>query len=101
MISNQILQSTIEGLRSITRIDLCVLDAEGKEVALKVYEVAKEPCAHGKECGTLVTDGKSYVKVAVEGGYVSLVEVQLAGKKRMPVADLLRGFSISAMSVKL
>ena len=78
-----------------------LVDAEGKEVALKVYEVAKEPCAHGKECGTLVTDGKSYVKVAVEGGYVSLVEVQLAGKKRMPVADLLRGFSISAMSVKL
>lgn len=78
-----------------------LVDAEGKEVALKVYEVAKESCAHGKERGALVTDGKSYVKVAVEGGYVSLVEVQLAGKKRMPVADLLRGFSISAMSVKL
>ena len=78
-----------------------LVDAEGKEAALKVYEVAKEPCAHDKKCGTLVTDGKSYVKVAVEGGYVSLVEVQLAGKKRMPVADLLRGFSISAMSVKL
>ena len=78
-----------------------LVDAEGKEVALKVYEVAKEPCAHGKECGTLVTDGKSYVKVAVEGGYVSLVEVQLAGKKRMPVADLLRGFSIEGMNIRM
>ena len=78
-----------------------LVDAEGKEVALKVYEVAKEPCAHGRECGALVTDGKSYLKVAVEGGYVSLVEVQLAGKKRMPVADLLRGFSIEGMSIRM
>ena len=33
MISNQILQSTIEGLKSITRVDLCVMDVDGKEVA--------------------------------------------------------------------
>ena len=73
---------------------------DGKEFVLKVYEVAKELCAHGKEAGTLVTDGKTYIKVAVDGGYISLVEVQLAGKKRMPVADLLRGFSIDGMSMK-
>ncbi len=29
MISNQILQSTIEGLQSITRVDICVMDTEG------------------------------------------------------------------------
>ena len=33
MISNQILQNTIDGLKSITRVDLCVMDADGKEVA--------------------------------------------------------------------
>ncbi|MFP3154266.1 helix-turn-helix domain-containing protein [Lachnospiraceae bacterium ZAX-1] len=30
MISNQILQNTIEGLKGITRIDLCIIDTEGK-----------------------------------------------------------------------
>ena len=30
MISNQVLQSTIEGLKAITRIDICVMDTEGK-----------------------------------------------------------------------
>lgn len=30
MISNQILQNTIEGLKGITRIDLCVIDTDGK-----------------------------------------------------------------------
>ncbi len=33
MISNQILQSTIEGLKNISRIDLAVMDVEGKEIA--------------------------------------------------------------------
>lgn len=75
-------------------------DEAGNTVALKVYEVAKEACAHEKECGTLVSDGKSFIKVAVDGGYISLLSVQLAGKKRMPVADLLRGFSVAGMYLK-
>ena len=33
MISNQILQNTIEGLKNITRADLCVIDVEGKILA--------------------------------------------------------------------
>ncbi len=33
MISNQILQNTIEGLKGITRIDFCVLDTDGKFLA--------------------------------------------------------------------
>ena len=33
MISNQILQNTIEGLKGITKIDFCVMDTEGKVLA--------------------------------------------------------------------
>lgn len=33
MISNQILQDTIDGIKSITRVDLCVMDTEGKPLA--------------------------------------------------------------------
>ncbi|MCM1046587.1 MAG: helix-turn-helix domain-containing protein [Candidatus Gastranaerophilales bacterium] len=33
MISNQILQNTLEGLKGITRVELCVMDTDGKEVA--------------------------------------------------------------------
>ena len=41
MISNQILQSNIEGLKEITRIDLCVCDVEGKVLA-STFEHAEE-----------------------------------------------------------
>lgn len=33
MISNQILQNTIEGLKGITRIDFCVMDTDGRSLA--------------------------------------------------------------------
>lgn len=33
MISNQILQNTIDGMKAITRVDLCVMDTEGKALA--------------------------------------------------------------------
>ncbi|MDO4296775.1 MAG: helix-turn-helix domain-containing protein [bacterium] len=38
MISNQILQTTIEGLKGITRIDLCICDIEGKVLASTIPE---------------------------------------------------------------
>lgn len=36
MISNQILQNTIEGLKAIARIDICVMDTEGKVLAATI-----------------------------------------------------------------
>lgn len=33
MISNQILQNTIDGLKNIARVEFCIMDVDGKEVA--------------------------------------------------------------------
>ena len=74
-------------------------DATGSRLALKVYSAGKEYAAHNITPGTLLSDGKSFMKVAVDGGYVVFNEVQLAGKKRMPVVDLLRGFSVEGMNI--
>lgn len=41
MISNQILQNTIDGLKSITRVELCVMDIDGKAVAMTTDELEK------------------------------------------------------------
>ena len=44
MISNQILQNTIDGIKSITRINFCVIDMEGNELAktMNIEEDYKE-----------------------------------------------------------
>ncbi len=42
MISNQILQNTIEGLKGITRIDLCIIDTEGKVLLRQTARSCKD-----------------------------------------------------------
>jgi methionyl-tRNA formyltransferase len=39
-----------------------------------------------------MSDKKTYLKVAVEGGFLNLTTIQMAGKKRMQIGDFLRGF---------
>ena len=43
MISNQILQTTLDGLKAITRIDLGICDTEGKVLA-STFTDAEESC---------------------------------------------------------
>ena len=50
MISNQILQNTIDGLKGITRINLCVLDMEGQILA----STEKEPESYGSEVSAFI-----------------------------------------------
>ncbi|WP_017731767.1 methionyl-tRNA formyltransferase [Nafulsella turpanensis] len=44
-----------------------------------------------KEAGEVVTDNKSFIAVKGKDELIYLDEIQLQGKKRMPVADFLRG----------
>lgn len=65
---------------------------DGSRMALKVYKTEKHLASHDLVTGTIHTDAKSYIDVAVEDGYIRLLTVQLAGKKRMEVKDFLNGF---------
>ncbi len=42
MIANQILQSTLDGLKTITKVDLCVMDTEGKVLATTMKDIEKQ-----------------------------------------------------------
>lgn len=51
--------------------------------------------------GTLYTDGKSILKIAGKDGWMVIDEIQIAGKKRMATADLLRGYQLNDAMVVL
>ena len=70
-------------------------DGTGKTYTLKIYDTEKETCTPAEPAGTVVSDGKTYLKVAVDGGYLHLKEIQLTGKKRMAAGDFLRGFRMA------
>ena len=62
---------------------------------VKIYRAQKLAFA-GDELaaapGTWASDGRRYLRVAAAGGWLDLLDVQLEGKKRMSVDELLRGF---------
>jgi len=58
----------------------------------KVYKVQPTDRGGNKPIGEFETDNKTYVSVKTTDGWLDLVDLQMEGKKRMPVEDLLRGF---------
>jgi carbohydrate diacid regulator len=67
MISNQILQNTIDGLKAITRTDLCVIDLEGKILAVTFADAEQftEPARAfaGSPADSQVVNGCQFFKV--------------------------------------
>lgn len=61
-------------------------------IMLKIFETEKLFCEHLLAPGTIVTDCKTYFKIASSDGYVNVLSLQLAGKKRMEINDFLRGY---------
>lgn len=66
-------------------------------VVLKVFESEQVAESHSLPIGTVQTDGKNYIRVAVPDGFVSIRSLQLPGKKRLKVDELLRGFRMEGV----
>ena len=65
------------------------------EKTLKVFKVEKEDLHPTIDAGNFETDGKTFLKFATNNGYIKLLELQLEGKKRMQVSELLNGITFS------
>ncbi|MBM6757725.1 methionyl-tRNA formyltransferase [Bacteroides mediterraneensis] len=65
---------------------------EAAPVSLKIFETEKLFTPHTLKPGTVVTDKKTYFHIASTDGFLRVLSLQLAGKKRMDVADFLRGY---------
>ncbi|WP_321425949.1 methionyl-tRNA formyltransferase [uncultured Bacteroides sp.] len=71
-------------------------NGEEAPLAMKVFETEKiEKTAAAATPGTIETDGKTYLHVAVGNGFLSIKSLQLAGKKRLAIDEFLRGFKIT------
>ena len=65
-----------------------------KELNIKIYKVDKEENKHNHELGNILSTKKE-VKIAVTGGYINLLEIQLPGKRKMDIKSLLNGYNFS------
>lgn len=62
-----------------------------EEVMLKIYDSEPETVRHEEPIGRLIQDGKT-VKISLKNGFLVLKEIQLPGKRKMAVKDLLNGY---------
>lgn len=66
--------------------------ANGIPVVVKIFESEKIEESHQLQPGSIKTDGKKQLWVAVNDGFIAIRSLQLPGKKRMSTEDLLRGY---------
>ncbi|MBN2668339.1 MAG: methionyl-tRNA formyltransferase [Bacteroidales bacterium] len=62
---------------------------------IKIYKGQKEISSHEEQFGAIFSDGKKFLKVAVNGGFYIIEELQIEGKKRMDIDSFLSGYQQS------
>lgn len=67
----------------------------GDEYTVKIFKASGEFSSEQLHPGTIVTDGKTFIKVAVVDGFIYIYDLQKSGKKRLRTEELLRGFPIN------
>ncbi len=65
-----------------------------EKYSVKLFRCEKVLQEHSLESGTITSDNRTYIYIAAKGGFISVKELQLSGKKKLPVKDFLLGFKI-------
>ncbi len=79
----------VRGLSPVPGAWTTLVGPDGKETVLKIYKTRKTD-RQGQGSGVITTDGKA-LYISAADALLELVELQLAGKKRMQVRDFLNG----------
>ncbi len=66
--------------------------SQKEAITMKIYAASIVESINNIEIGNIYSDGKNYLRVKTMDHSIDILELQLQGKKRMPVADFLRGF---------
>lgn len=65
----------------------------------KIFKTELDQQEVDYEIGSIITDNKTHLKIAVKGGLLNLLEVQLQGKKKMAIDAFLRGYTLVNKSI--
>jgi methionyl-tRNA formyltransferase len=75
---------------------------KSETLTAKIYAASRNNDSLPTAPGTIQTDGRKYLKIACPDGWLSITDIQLSGKKRMKIDELLRGFqNINEWHIKI
>ena len=81
----------VRGLSPVPAAWTTLCDANGRQTILKIYKTALTEKTTQAAPGTIVVDNRCLYIAAQEGELLQVLELQLAGKKRMSARDFLNG----------
>lgn len=85
----------IRGLSPSPAAHATIVSETGNRIEIRVFETELEDHWVPNEPFSLLTDGKTYLKVVLPDSTLSLKTIQQAGKKIMPIHDFLIGQRMS------
>ncbi|TAJ06825.1 methionyl-tRNA formyltransferase [Marinilabiliaceae bacterium JC017] len=86
------IQNKIRGLSPYPAAWFSFIDVNQKQYTAKIFNSSLKDSSELKPC-EVSTDGKTYFRIGTLKGEIEILELQLAGKKRMRIGDFLRGFT--------
>lgn len=85
------IHNQIRGLSPYPGAFTTLVSANGVRRTVKVFFSSYKTQAHSFSNGSLRTDSKTFIEVACADGAVQLLDLQMEGKRRLPVAEFLKG----------
>lgn len=92
------LVNRIRGLSPVPGAFTTLEMKEEQQLLCKIFQAFFEPAHHREAPGSLHSDGKQWLKVAVPDGFLQIESLQLEGKRRMEVPQFLAGFRFNSGS---
>jgi len=90
----KIIYDFIRGLSPYPTAWSKLINKDNKLINIKIFATEMFIEKHSNEVGQILSDNKSFIKISTSDGYLNLIDLQIQGKKRMSVKDLLNGFDI-------
>ncbi len=70
-------------------------NGDDKPLIIKIYNSSFKIIEHDYDNGLLITDNKTFLKAYCKNGIIQINDLQIEGKKRLLIADFLRGIKLN------
>lgn len=94
-LSGDAIHNHIRGLSPYPAATAQFLDEDGRSLDVKILMGKFERKQHENAHFTLLTDNRTFLKVALADGYLFILTIQVAGKRALGMSEYLNGFKFN------
>ena len=98
-LSGVTLTNFIRGLSPYPTAYTYIKNEDDKLLLVKIFRVEYKKVNHTSANGLLITDNKNFLQVCCVNGVLEILELQLEGKRKLPITEFLKGFKINLNSM--